>query len=605
MALAIEYERVVVAPHDVATGRAALRHDRRHPRAHARQRRFLWATALAGVAAAGSSVALALTSNHVPEPGLQAGLVSWVTLSYVFAGLIAWSRRPASRLGPLMVIAGFTTFASSFQWANLAVPYTFGAWLDLVPAALFLHVYLSFPTGRLDRRVERALVMAAYFAALAPQLVGLLLDGFGPDNLLALTSKPHAAHTLLQVQLVTLSAICLGGVGVLLTRRRGGGARVRRRSGLLVDSFGAALVMIAVLYLSGAFQWPDFETTRRVTFVVLGLAPFAFVMALLDARLARSSLGNLLVELGDEPAASDLRDSLARALRDPSLTLAHWLPDFEAWVDADGAEVTLPANDSNRATTTIRRNGDRVAVLVHDTALDDEPELLRAVTAAAEIGLENARLHAELRARLDDLRGSRGRVIAAGQNERKRLERNLHDGAQQRLIALALHLRRLTPHFEHDAAAKDGLDVAQREIELSLAELRAISRGLHPAVVTAHGLPVALESLAAVGPVPTQLTVKLDRRLTEGLEVAAYYVVGESLANIGKHAHATSATVDVACRHGDLVVEIVDDGVGGANADRGSGLRGLADRIEALGGHLRVWTPAGGGTQVRAEIPCA
>jgi len=407
------------------------------------------------------------------------------------------------------------------------------------------------------------------------------------------------------VQLVTLSAICLAGVGVLVSRRRGGSHRARRRSALLVDSFGLALVMLAVLYLSGAFQWPEFETTRRITLVTLGIAPLVFLMALLDARLARSSLGNLLVELGAEPAPGDLRDALARALHDPSLTLAYWLPDFEAWVDADGTQVTLPTNGSNRATTPVQRNGDRVAVLVHDAVLDDEPELLHAVSAAAEIGLENARLHAELRARLDDLRGSRGRVIAAGQNERQRLERNLHDGAQQRLIALALHLRRLGRRFEHDAEAKDQLDVAQREIALSLAELRDVSRGLHPAVVTAHGLPVALESLAALGPVPTRLTVTLDRRLAEGLEVAAYYVVGESLANIGKHAHATSATVAVGCRNGDLVVEVVDDGVGGADTERGSGLRGLADRTEALGGRLRVWTPAGGGTRVRAEIPFA
>src|SRR5215217_375301 len=302
------------------------------------QRRVLGATALSGIAAAGCSVALALTSNHLAEPGLQASLFDWVTLSYIFAGLIAWRRRPASRLGPLMVVAGFTTFVSSLQWANLALPYTLGSWLDLVPAALFLHVYLAFPTGRLNRPVERALVAAAYFMALAPQVVGLLLDGFGPDNLLAVTSKPGAAHTLLQVQLLTLSAICIGGVAVLVTRRHRGSRRRRRRSALLVESFGLALVMIAVLYISGAFEWPGFETTRRVTLVALGLAPLVFAMALLDARLARSSLGGLLVELGAEPAPGELRDALARALRDPSLTLAYWLPEFEAWVDADGVQ---------------------------------------------------------------------------------------------------------------------------------------------------------------------------------------------------------------------------------------------------------------------------
>jgi signal transduction histidine kinase len=601
MANAIEPERVVVGPPNGHRARA----EDRDPDAHAPGRRFLWAAAIAGIAAAGCSIALALTSNHLAEPGLQASLFAWVTLSYIFAGLIAWRRRPGSRLGPLMVVAGFTIFGSSFQWANLAVPYTLGSWLDLVPAALFLHVYLAFPTGRLMRPAERELVAAAYFVALVPQIFGLLLDGFGTDNLLAVTSRPGSAHTLLQVQLTTLSAICLAGVGVLLTRRRGGGRRLRRRSAVLVDSFGLALVMIAVLYISGAFQWPEFETTRRVTLVTLGLAPVVFVIALLDARLARSSLGDLLGELGGDPAPGDLRDALARALHDPSLKLAHWLPEFQAWVDADGEPVTLPAEDSNTATTPIHRNGAPVAVLMHDTALHEEPELLHAVTAAAEIGLENARLHAELRARLDDLRGSRGRVIAAGQNERQRLERNLHDGAQQRLIALALHLRRLAPRVEHDAEAKVGLEQARREIALSLAELRDVSRGLHPAVVTAHGLAVALESLAALGPVPTRLTVDLEDRLPEGLEVAAYYVVGESLANIGKHAHATSATVAVGCRNGELVVEIVDDGVGGADTERGTGLRGLADRTEGLGGRLRVWTPIGGGTRVRAEIPCA
>src|SRR5436190_9187352 len=229
------------------------------------QRRFLWAVALAGITAAGCSVALALTSDRLAEPGLQAALFSWVTVSYIFAGLIAWHRRPASRLGPLMVVAGFTTFASSFQWANLALPYTLGSWLDLVPAALFLHVYLSFPTGRLKRPVERALVGGAYFVALAPQIFGLLLDGFGPDNLLVVTSKPGAAHTLLQVQLLALSAICIGGVAVLVTRTRGGSRRRRRRSALLVESCGLALVMIAVLYTSAALAWPGLETTRTVT----------------------------------------------------------------------------------------------------------------------------------------------------------------------------------------------------------------------------------------------------------------------------------------------------------------------------------------------------
>jgi signal transduction histidine kinase len=204
-----------------------------------------------------------------------------------------------------------------------------------------------------------------------------------------------------------------------------------------------------------------------------------------------------------------------------------------------------------------------------------------------------------------ELRGSRGRVIDAGRKERERLERNLHDGAQQRLIALSLDLRRLQNRLAPSVEASVGLDHARSEIATSLGELRDVARGLHPAVVTAHGLGVALESLAARASVPVRLTVGLESRLPEGLEVAAYYLVCESLANIGKHARATSATIEVAHRDGQVVVEVADDGVGGADSERGSGLRGIADRVEALGGRLRVWTPRGHGTRVRAEIPCA
>jgi signal transduction histidine kinase len=227
------------------------------------------------------------------------------------------------------------------------------------------------------------------------------------------------------------------------------------------------------------------------------------------------------------------------------------------------------------------------------------------VTAAAGIALENARLHAELRARLQELSGSRSRIVEAGQTERKRLERDLHDGAQQRLIALSLELGRWEEGLQGDPEAVSRLDRARREIATSLEELRDVASGLHPAVVSAHGLDVALEQLAARGPVPVRLKVDVGTRLPERLEVAAFYLVSESLANIGKHASASAATVDVSRADGRVVIEVVDDGVGGADTELGSGLRGLADRVEALEGRLRVWSPKDGGTRVRAEIPCA
>jgi signal transduction histidine kinase len=323
---------------------------------------------------------------------------------------------------------------------------------------------------------------------------------------------------------------------------------------------------------------------------------------LLNARLARTAVGGLVVELGTSPA--DLRTPIAKALGDPSLSVAYWLPEFRSWADQDGQPVELPAPESGRSTTIIERDGQPVAALVHDPALRDEPELLEAVSAAAGMALENGRLRAEQQAHLDELRGSRIRVLEAGRRERQRLERNLHDGAQQRLVALSLDLGLLESRLGEDTDAKATLAQAKREIALSLEELRTVARGLHPAVLSAHGLGVALESLAAQAPIPVHLSVEVDDRLDESVEVAAYYVVSESLANVGQHAQASVASVDVAHADGQLVVQVVDDGIGGADSERGTGLRGLADRVEALGGKLRVWTPSGGGTRVRADIPC-
>jgi signal transduction histidine kinase len=563
------------------------------------------ATVLAGVAAASTSFLLALTSDHVAQPGLQAALMDWITLPYIVAGLIAWRRTPESRLGPLMVAAGFAIFLSTLAWANRALPATVGQAFDLLPAVLFLHLFLAYPTGRLRRRIERIVVGTGYVVAFGVELVGMLLGGYGDDNLLEVTSQPDAAQVVLQGQLVALSAFALVGIGLLAARRRSAGAPLRRPAALLVDSFAAALVLIAALFVIGAFDFPGFETVRRATFFALGLAPVAFLAGLLDARLARSAVADLMVELRAAPPPHELRAALARSLRDPSLTLAYWLPQFGSWVDVRGRRVEPPHPGRGRAMTVIERDGTKVAALVHDASLGDEPQLLDAVSAAAGIALENGRLHAELEARLEELKGSRGRVIEAGQRERRRLEHNLHDGAQQRLVAISLELNLLERRYAGDREGSARIGRAREQIATSLDELRAIARGLHPAVVSDHGLEVALESLAADAAVPVRLSVHLDERLPEPVEVAAYYLVSESLANIAKHAQATSARIAICREDGMALIEVADDGIGGADTESGSGLRGLADRVEALDGRLRVWTPRGGGTRVRAEIPCA
>jgi signal transduction histidine kinase len=548
------------------------------------------------------SAVIATTTDDVDL--VQVALLDWITIPFVLAGLVAWWRRPDSRLGPLMIAGGFASGLSALQLTHVDELYTIGAVFDILPAAFFLHVCLAFPDGRLRSRFEQVLVIVAYTAAIGLQLVKMALGAFGPNNLLAFGSWPSAGADVQHVQLLTISATCLAGAFILVDRRRHAG-RLRRRSlELVVSSFAIGLVMIAALFVDGDLAGPAFQQLQRATLIVIGLSPIAFLLGLLDERLGRSAVADLMLELRGDPPPKALRAALARALKDPGLTLAYWLPDFHTYVDLDGKPVDL-SQEEGRTATVLDRNGSRVAALVHDKALDDEPELLEAVGAAAGISLENARLQAELRARLVELTGSRARVIDAGQKERQRLERNLHDGAQQRLIALSLQLSLLEQKPGQQPDVRAELDQARREIALSLEELRDVARGIHPAVLTGHGLKVALESLAARAPVPVRLTVDVEQRLPERVEVAAYYVVAESLTNIGKHAEARDASVRVAKTHSRLLVEVVDDGVGGADTEAGSGIRGLADRVEALGGRLRVWTPRGGGTRVEAEIPCA
>ena len=564
---------------------------------------LLWALGVGAVAACVVTAGLASVNEELYQPALRVLLVWWVTLPYILAGIVAWRRRPDSFFGPLMILAGFVTQLSILQWTSQPLLNTVGQLCDLLVAAVWLHLFLAYPSGRLAGRREQVVVIIGYFAAVGLQVVILMLGGFNDLHVLTVVSRQAAAEAVQNLQLLTLSALALIGVGLLWWRWRSLPQWQRRRPAqILINCFSLTLVMLAALLIAGTFQLPGFEIIRLATFTVAGLAPLAFLAGLLDARLAKAGVGELLVQLRTDPTP-DLRGLLAQALRDPTLSLIYWLPQYGSWADQDGNPTSLPGPDSDRQVTLVKQNGEQIAALVYHAALGEEPELVEAVSAAAGIALENGRLEAELRARLQELQGSRSRVVEAQQNERRRLERNLHDGAQQRLVALELGL--LADQANNDPATQERLKHARSEVAESLDELRDIARGLHPAVVSGHGLAVALESLTAAAPLQVQLKTDGLPRLPEHLEVAAYYVVSESLTNAAKHAQTDRVTVDVSVTDNTLIVEIVDDGIGGADSERGTGLRGLADRIEALNGRLRVWSSVGKGTRVRAEIPCA
>jgi signal transduction histidine kinase len=311
------------------------------------------------------------------------------------------------------------------------------------------------------------------------------------------------------------------------------------------------------------------------------------------------------VELERTPPGS-VRDALARTLGDPTLELALWLPDRDSYVDAEGRPFALPDRKSGRAVTILGPAEAPVAALVHDPVLLERRALLGAAAAAARLALENERLQAELRAQLGELRASRARIVTAGDEERRRLERDLHDGAQQRLLSLGLALHLAREQIGPDAnGAAEILSEADDELRAALEELRELAHGIHPATLTEQGLAPALRTLAERSPVPVTIVDLPDERLPAPAEAAAYFLVSEALANVAKYARASRARVSVSRADGLVLVEVDDDGVGGADPSRGSGLRGLSDRVQALDGKLEVTSPAGSGTHLHAEIPCA
>jgi signal transduction histidine kinase len=294
---------------------------------------------------------------------------------------------------------------------------------------------------------------------------------------------------------------------------------------------------------------------------------------------------------------------LAERLGDRSLNIAYWLPDRGVFVDDRGHRVDLPGAGSGRAWTAVEREGTRVAAIVHDAELDATPELVHAAASAAALAIDNERLKADLRARLEELRHSRRRIVEAADDARREIERNLHDGAQQQLVSLALDLRLLRARLKHDPELAGTVEELADKLAAALAELRELARGIHPAVLSDHGLTPAIHVLVERVPIAVECELTIEERLPAPVEAAAYFVIAEGLTNVIKYANATTAKVSVRRRRGEVEVEVSDNGVGGAQLDVGTGLRGLSDRLAALEGELALKSPLGEGTRLSAWIP--
>ena len=506
------------------------------------------------VAAAGLAVAIAAeAATYLPEEPAEAAGDALVGLAFLGLGLVAWQRRPSSRSGLLMVATGFAWFAGS-----------------LAGAALFLHrgplvhLLVSYPQGRLRSRLEQLVVTAAYVDAVVYPLARQ--DG------------------------ATIALSLLVAITVLVGYLRAGGPERRARVAALVAASAVALVL-GLLAIARVVDVEADATGLWVYQAVLVLVAVGLFADLLWGRWTQAAITGLVVDLGEAEQGGTLQVKLARAVGDPSLVVAYRLPDAEGYVDEGGRPVALPAPGAGRTVTYLHQDGQQIGVLVHDSAVLDDPELIDAVAAAAGIAVANARLQADVRARVSEVEASRRRIVEAGDAERRRLERELRDGAERRLAHVT------------DLLADRGTSVAdlQRQSEAAHAALTEFGRGVHPRTLTEAGLAVALAELSARCPVPVQVTV--PKRLEPAVEAAVYYLCAEALTNVAKYAQASQAGIAVQRQAEIVVVEVWDDGIGGADPAGGSGLRGLADRVEALQGRLRVESPQGEGTRLLAEIP--
>ena len=569
---------------------------------------------LAAVAIGVGTLLVVINGEHNIHRGAYAALALGTGWGFIGTGLYVASRRPRSNMGPLMIAVGFAALLKALSFSNDSAIFTIGSLGELLIYALLIHLLLSFPSGRLDSRLDRGLVAIAYFNTTVVQLAAFVLSdpqqgcAQCPANPLLIDHADTAAGVIGAAQL-DISIAVLGAVVASLYRRWRDSSQSQRRSFapvLAVGSLTFVLLMASLIVEQAGLTSGVDDGLTLALFGTLACLPFAILTGLLRFRFSQvEAVSSLVHRLGGGIGRGSLRDALAEALGDPEVALAYWVPKRDDYVDSAGRPMQLDPAPKGKIATVIEHEGRRVGAIVHDAELAEERDLVRAVGAAAALTLENERLDAELRAHVDELRASRARIVTAGYTERQRLERDLHDGAQQRLMALGINLRLARDLVTSDTQqTAELLDASLEELNQATRELRELARGIHPAVLTDHGLDAALNGLAGRTPVPVELVQTLDKRLPSSVESAVYFVVAEALTNVARYAEAQTVRVTVVRSNGHVDVQVSDDGVGGADPAHGSGLRGLSDRVAALDGRLELTSADGNGTTVKATIPC-
>jgi signal transduction histidine kinase len=557
------------------------------------------------------AVGTAFDEAQVPtEAELGADLAVGLLMQWV--GLVVWRRPGTGRTGPLLYLAGLLWYVGSVWDAPPvgAVTFAWRSWYDPV----ILAVVLGWSTAHLRRPIDRLLVGTLAGAYLVRSLTrmfvfdgGQYFDDVAWHNPLSIRWNQGLWETVENATIVVSALVGLAVAVTCLVRWRRASGPARRT---LTPILAAGVAMVPLLgWTAFTNQFSGFlpDLSGLPVFwaqmILRGFIPIAILIGLYRLHTNRA-LADFLLELDRGVPVGSLQEVMARVLGDPGLRLAFALPGG-GYIDGIGRPLELPTDASGVSVAAIEDDhGVPLAFIIHDPALDEDPDLVRAAGAAARLSLTNERLQAEVRAQLDEVRASRARLVEGSDSERRRVERDLHDGAQQRLVTLALQLRQARDRAsDPDPELTALLDEASKELDLALIELRELARGIHPAVLSRSGLGPAVETLAQRCPIPVSVSASTGR-CPAAVELTAYFLVAESLTNVVRYSAAGSARIVAEHRNGELIVEIIDDGVGGANPRAGSGLRGLEDRVLAVGGRFQLESPSGVGTTVRATLPC-
>ena len=477
------------------------------------------------------------------------------------AGLASWRGAARSRTGPLLAIAGVAWLAGD-AWTSLAYAHR----------GPLVHAFLTYPTGRTRSPALAALIALAY------------VDGLIPD--LARAAWPT----------IVLMALVVAAATIRYAEARGLERRAR------AVSLGGSVAMAGPLILAAVGNLANADTDALAAWLydsAIALTAAALAVDLLSGRSARAAATGLVVDLGESQEPQALRAALARTVGDPSLQIAYRVG--EQWVDEAGQALRLPAADSSaHVVTVVEDAGSPVAALVHDPAALRDPTLSRSVEAAVRLALANVRLQVDVAARVSEVAASRRRLVEAGDDQRRRLREELRTGPELGLAGVSTGLAELAGQHRGETAA--ALTALAAELDDARVDLVRFAQGIHPRSLTEDGLASALDELAGQASVPVAVRVPSER-FPAPQEAAVYFVCSEGLTNVAKYADASRARIEVDATGSTLVVHVADDGRGGADPARGSGLRGLADRVAALGGALAIDSPAGDGTRLTAELP--